>query len=111
MVLLGSICLALISLIFANPLDRHTDEQDLSNWKRHPHKMDYPVYMMQLYQSLIMGNRTDFPGMEHPVLQESDMVLSLTAKSKSFFLLCKTLSTLVTFNVIYAQVRAVSMHV
>ncbi|XP_073479729.1 nodal homolog 2-A-like [Aquarana catesbeiana] len=84
MVLLGSIiCLALVSFVFATPLGRHTDEQNPSNWKRHSHKTDYPVYMMQLYQSLIMGNRTDFPGVEHPVLQESDMVLSLTAKSCS----------------------------
>ncbi|KAM5173045.1 nodal homolog 2-A-like [Mantella aurantiaca] len=39
--------------------------------------------MMQLYQSLIMGNGTNISGLEHPALQESDMVLSLTAKSCS----------------------------
>ncbi|XP_063787684.1 nodal homolog 2-A-like [Pseudophryne corroboree] len=37
--------------------------------------------MMQLYQSLITGNVTDLSGLEQPVLQESDTVLSLTAKS------------------------------
>ncbi|CAI9619098.1 unnamed protein product [Staurois parvus] len=39
--------------------------------------------MMQLYQSLFMANGTYFPGLEHRVLQESDMVLSITAKSVS----------------------------
>ncbi|XP_018422154.1 PREDICTED: nodal homolog 2-A-like [Nanorana parkeri] len=68
--------------IFPIPVQRHTEEHDSSNKNRHLHKMDYPVYMMQLYQSLI-GNGTDFPGLEHPILQESDMVLSLTAKSCS----------------------------
>ncbi|KAM9310989.1 nodal homolog 2-A-like [Gastrophryne carolinensis] len=36
--------------------------------------------MMQLYQSLITGNGTDFSRLEHSVLQESDTVLSLYAK-------------------------------
>ncbi|XP_077341280.1 nodal homolog 2-A-like [Lithobates pipiens] len=39
-----------------------------------------PVYMMQLYKTLIMGNDTDSPTLEHPVLWGSDSVLSLTAK-------------------------------
>ncbi|XP_056425737.1 nodal homolog 2-A-like [Hyla sarda] len=37
--------------------------------------------MMQLYQSLIAGNATDLSGLEHPALQESDTVLSLSARS------------------------------
>ncbi|KAM4749154.1 nodal homolog [Rhinophrynus dorsalis] len=37
--------------------------------------------MMQLYQTLILGNDTDLSILEYPVLQESDAVLSLIAKS------------------------------
>ncbi|XP_075131887.1 nodal homolog 2-A-like [Leptodactylus fuscus] len=43
--------------------------------------ISYPPYMMQLYQSLTMGNVTDLSGLEHLALQESDTVLSLSARS------------------------------
>ncbi|XP_056426928.1 nodal homolog 2-A-like isoform X2 [Hyla sarda] len=40
-------------------------------------------FMMQLYQTLIMGNTTDLSSLEHSVLQDSDTILSLSAKSCS----------------------------
>ncbi|NP_001079033.1 nodal homolog 6 L homeolog precursor [Xenopus laevis] len=48
---------------------------------RHSQGMKYPLYMMELYQTLIMGNATDLSVLEHPALQESDAVLSLISKS------------------------------
>ncbi|KAG8429715.1 hypothetical protein GDO86_003236 [Hymenochirus boettgeri] len=48
---------------------------------RHSHSMKYPPYIMELYQTLVMGNATDLSVLEHPVLQESDAVLSLISKS------------------------------
>ncbi|MEE6479241.1 hypothetical protein FKM82_012184 [Ascaphus truei] len=48
---------------------------------RHSQGLRYPLYMMQLYQTLIKGNDTDMSSLEHPILQESDAVLSLIAKS------------------------------
>lgn len=44
--------------------------------------MKYSTIMMQLYQSLILGNDTGLSSLEHSFLQDSDTVLSLTAKSK-----------------------------
>lgn len=49
--------------------------------------MKIPLYMMQLYKTLIMGNDTDSPLLEHPILFESDSVLSLTAKRKYCYFL------------------------
>ncbi|OCT86449.1 nodal homolog 2-B [Xenopus laevis] len=43
--------------------------------------MRYPPSMIQLYQTLILGNDTDLSILEYPVLQESDAVLSFIAKS------------------------------
>ncbi|XP_077329452.1 nodal homolog 2-A-like [Lithobates pipiens] len=40
----------------------------------------YSPFMMQLYQSLLMGNDTGLSSLEHSILQESDTVLRLTAK-------------------------------
>ncbi|XP_073480238.1 nodal homolog 2-A-like [Aquarana catesbeiana] len=40
----------------------------------------YSPFMMQLYQSLIMGNDTGLSSLEHSILQDSDTVLRLTAK-------------------------------
>ncbi|KAG8441199.1 hypothetical protein GDO86_006808 [Hymenochirus boettgeri] len=48
---------------------------------RFSQSMRYPPSMMQLYQTLILGNDTDLSILEYPVLQESDTVLSLIAKS------------------------------
>lgn len=42
----------------------------------------YSPFMMQLYQSLIMGNDTGLSSLEHSILQDSDTVLRLTAKGK-----------------------------
>ncbi|XP_077329413.1 nodal homolog 2-A-like [Lithobates pipiens] len=42
--------------------------------------MKYSPFMMQLYQTLIMGNDTGLSSLEHSILQDSDTVLSLTAK-------------------------------
>ncbi|XP_075061246.1 nodal homolog 2-A-like [Mixophyes fleayi] len=53
------------------------------NGKTHSQSMKYPPYMMQLYRTLIMGNETDLSSLDHSVLQDSDTVLSLTAKSCS----------------------------
>ncbi|XP_044138880.1 nodal homolog 2-A-like [Bufo gargarizans] len=46
-------------------------------------KMKYSPFMMQLYQTLIMKNITDLSSLEHSVLQDSDTILSLSAKSCS----------------------------
>ncbi|XP_040271755.1 nodal homolog 2-A-like [Bufo bufo] len=43
-------------------------------------KMKYSPFMMQLYQTLIMKNITDLSSLEHSVLQDSDTILSLSAK-------------------------------
>ncbi|EMP41730.1 nodal homolog 2-A [Chelonia mydas] len=49
---------------------------------RHPHPaLRYPLYMMQLYRSLVTGNHLGQPTMEASALQESDSVLSLVARS------------------------------
>ncbi|KAH1178115.1 nodal homolog 2-A-like [Mauremys mutica] len=49
---------------------------------RHPHlALRYPLYMMQLYRSLVTGNHLGQPTMETSALQESDSVLSLVARS------------------------------
>ncbi|XP_067406866.1 nodal homolog 2-A-like [Emydura macquarii macquarii] len=49
---------------------------------RHPHPaLRYPVYMMQLYRSLVIGNHLGQPTREASALQESDSVLSLVARS------------------------------
>ncbi|XP_075056956.1 nodal homolog 2-A-like [Mixophyes fleayi] len=48
-----------------------------------PQGLMIPHYMLQLYQTLIMGNDTDPSILEPPVLRESDSVMSLTAKSCS----------------------------
>ncbi|XP_044138910.1 nodal homolog 2-A-like [Bufo gargarizans] len=45
--------------------------------------MKYSPFMMQLYQTLIMRNMTDLSSLEHSVLQDSDTILSLSAKSCS----------------------------
>ncbi|KAM4749125.1 nodal homolog 2-A-like [Rhinophrynus dorsalis] len=50
---------------------------------RHTQGMKYPLYMMELYKTLIMGNDTDLSILEHPELQESDAVLSLVSKNCS----------------------------
>ncbi|XP_053575403.1 nodal homolog 2-A-like [Bombina bombina] len=47
---------------------------------RQSQSMKYPLYMMQLYKTLIMGNDLNLPILERPVLQESDAVVSLIAK-------------------------------
>ncbi|XP_073484994.1 nodal homolog 2-A-like [Aquarana catesbeiana] len=46
----------------------------------HSKGLKIPLYMMQLYKTLIMDNHTDSHMLEHPILLESDSVLSLTAK-------------------------------
>ncbi|KAG6932179.1 nodal -like protein [Chelydra serpentina] len=49
---------------------------------RHPHPaLRYPLYMMQLYRSLVIGNSLGQPTLEATALQESDSVLSLMARS------------------------------
>nr|XP_056716876.1 nodal homolog [Euleptes europaea] len=45
----------------------------------------YPVYMMQLYRSLLAGSRPGGPPADARALQESDSVLSLEAKSSFQF--------------------------
>ncbi|XP_053575404.1 nodal homolog 2-A-like [Bombina bombina] len=47
---------------------------------RQSQDMKYPQYMMQLYKTLIMGNHSTLSILEHPVLQQSDAVVSLIAK-------------------------------
>ncbi|KAM4663473.1 nodal homolog 2-A-like [Discoglossus pictus] len=47
----------------------------------HAQGMKRPLHMMQLYQTLIHGKNTDISTLEHHVLQESDSVLGLNAKS------------------------------
>ncbi|XP_075711522.1 nodal homolog 2-A-like [Rhinoderma darwinii] len=51
--------------------------------RTHSQNMKHSPFMMQLYQTLIMGNTTDLSSLEHSVLQDSDTILSLTAKSCS----------------------------
>ncbi|XP_069815633.1 nodal homolog 2-A-like [Dendropsophus ebraccatus] len=50
---------------------------------QHSHSMKHYPFMMELYQTLIMGNTTDLSNMEHSVLQEADAILSLSSKSCS----------------------------
>ncbi|XP_040271753.1 nodal homolog 2-A-like [Bufo bufo] len=45
--------------------------------------MKYSPFMIQLYQVLTMRNTTDLPRLEHSVLQDSDTILSLSAKNCS----------------------------
>ncbi|XP_018423155.1 PREDICTED: nodal homolog 2-A-like [Nanorana parkeri] len=47
---------------------------------RNSQGLKVPLYMMQLYKSLIMANDTEPSLLEHPALWESDSVLSLAAK-------------------------------
>ncbi|KAM4706658.1 nodal homolog 2-A-like [Discoglossus pictus] len=47
---------------------------------KHSQDVKYPLYMMQLYKTLIMGNDAVIPILERPVLQDTDAVLSLIAK-------------------------------
>ncbi|XP_053552591.1 nodal homolog 2-A-like, partial [Bombina bombina] len=47
----------------------------------HPQGTRFPLYMMQLYKTLVSGNNTNISTMEQNALQESDLVLSLIAKS------------------------------
>ncbi|XP_053577733.1 nodal homolog 2-A-like [Bombina bombina] len=53
------------------------------NRSSHPQGTTFPLYMMQLYKTLVSGNgnHTNVPTVEQNVLQKSDMVLSLIAKS------------------------------
>ncbi|KAG8574257.1 hypothetical protein GDO81_009110 [Engystomops pustulosus] len=51
--------------------------------RRHFKNMKYSPFVMQLYQSLILGNATDLSSLEHSVLQDTDTIVSLTAKSCS----------------------------
>ncbi|XP_069822447.1 nodal homolog 2-A-like [Dendropsophus ebraccatus] len=51
--------------------------------RTHSQNMKYSPFMMQLYQTLIMGNTTDLSRLEHSVLQDSDTILSLSAKGCS----------------------------
>ncbi|OCT90191.1 hypothetical protein XELAEV_18018804mg [Xenopus laevis] len=48
--------------------------------KKRSNNMKYPVYMMHMYQNLMSGNYRDPSILMEPVLQESDIVLSLIAK-------------------------------
>ncbi|KAG8574298.1 hypothetical protein GDO81_009134 [Engystomops pustulosus] len=75
------ICLALCDVVLAIPLQGHKGFQDSFYSRKNTQRINYPLYMMQLYQSLITGNATDLSGLEHPALQESDTVLSLSARS------------------------------
>ncbi|XP_063786299.1 nodal homolog 2-A-like [Pseudophryne corroboree] len=63
----------------------HYGSQPSSSLHRtmHSQSMKHSLYMMQLYKALIMGNETDLSSLKHSVLQDSDTVLSLTAKSCS----------------------------
>ncbi|XP_056425137.1 nodal homolog 2-A-like [Hyla sarda] len=49
--------------------------------KTHFQHVKYSPFVMELYQTLILGNETDLSSLEHSVLQETDTILSLTAKS------------------------------
>ncbi|XP_069815804.1 nodal homolog 2-A-like [Dendropsophus ebraccatus] len=75
------IYLALNHVILAIPLQGPKGLQNSFYSRKQTHRINYPLYMMQLYQSLITGNATDLSGLEHPALQESDTVLSLSARS------------------------------
>ncbi|XP_075061944.1 nodal homolog 2-A-like [Mixophyes fleayi] len=82
MALLGSfICFVLISTVLAIPLQGQAGLHESFYGTTHSQRMKYPLYMMQLYQSLILGNGTDLSGLEQSVLLESDTVLSLLGKS------------------------------
>ncbi|XP_075715634.1 nodal homolog 2-A-like [Rhinoderma darwinii] len=75
------ICLALNYVVLAIPLHGRNGLQDSFYSRKHTQRIQYPLYMMQLYQSLTMVNASDLSGLEHPALQESDTVLSLSARS------------------------------
>ncbi|XP_044138919.1 nodal homolog 2-A-like [Bufo gargarizans] len=75
------ICLALNYVVLAIPLQERKGLPESYYSRRHSQRIHYPLYIMQLYQSLIMGNVTDLSGLERPALQESDTVLSLNARS------------------------------
>ncbi|XP_069618555.1 nodal homolog 2-A-like [Ranitomeya imitator] len=45
--------------------------------------MKHSPFMMQLYQTLVLGNTTDLSSLEYSTLQDSDTILSLSAKSCS----------------------------
>ncbi|XP_063775329.1 nodal homolog 2-A-like [Pseudophryne corroboree] len=89
--------IAFISLVLGRPTHPETQQTRTSlpgarmgltassglHGKSHSRGQKIPLYMIQLYQTLIMGNDTDPSVLEHPVLWESDSVLSLTAKSCS----------------------------
>ncbi|KAM4706657.1 nodal homolog 2-A-like [Discoglossus pictus] len=47
---------------------------------KHSQDVKYPLYMMQLYKTLIMGNDAIIPILERPIFQNTDAVLSLIAK-------------------------------
>ncbi|XP_075711521.1 nodal homolog 2-A-like [Rhinoderma darwinii] len=51
--------------------------------KEHSQNMKHSPFMMQLYQTLIMGNKTDLSSLKYSVLQDSESILSLTVKSCS----------------------------
>ncbi|XP_069618550.1 nodal homolog 2-A-like [Ranitomeya imitator] len=74
------ICLALIHVVLAIP-QGSKGLQDSFYSSKHTHRTNYPLYMMKLYQSIIAGNTTELSGLEHPALQESNTVLSLSARS------------------------------
>ncbi|KAM4038538.1 nodal homolog 2-A-like [Anomaloglossus baeobatrachus] len=45
--------------------------------------MKHSTFMMQLYQTLIMGKTTDLSSLEYSILQDSDTILSIAAKNCS----------------------------
>ncbi|XP_077118743.1 nodal homolog 2-A-like [Ranitomeya variabilis] len=51
--------------------------------KRQFQNMKHSPFMMQLYQTLVLGNTTDLSSLEYSTLQDSDTILSLSAKNCS----------------------------
>ncbi|KAM9313298.1 nodal homolog 2-A-like [Gastrophryne carolinensis] len=54
--------------------------QQSNSGLRNSQNHKYSPFMMQLYQTLIMGNETDLSSLEYSILQDSDSVISLSAK-------------------------------
>ncbi|XP_075061209.1 nodal homolog [Mixophyes fleayi] len=52
----------------------------IHNGKRHPQDIKYPLYMMQLYHTLLK-NETNLSNLEHVNIPDYDTVLSLMAKN------------------------------
>ncbi|XP_075715635.1 nodal homolog 3-A-like [Rhinoderma darwinii] len=66
-----------ISLVSGRPFHPPRDLPGASN---HPHGVKIPLYMINLYQTLMENNKNNHRAENH-ILQESDTVQSLTAKN------------------------------